>query len=228
VSDLFDLLGGLIAHLHVPRSMGSVMVPPEYDKVREAIGDFGWSSPEEVAERLRAKVHCAGCDGHDVDGSDKVNDPINCCGECDTTPPSRCGCAEGLCGMDNCPYAPHNEHEPRTEAGRALANDKEQHQRDCGYREWTPPMPCSCGLLARIRKIEEQAAAAAAMRHHDALRAIDKADEDDRRDIIDTFLASPEAAQELAEALRKTESVNLAAPMMAQRILAAWREGRAK
>lgn len=56
---VIDALGGLIAHLHVPRSLGSVMVPPEYDKVRDLIGDFGWSSPEEIAARLRAALGTA-------------------------------------------------------------------------------------------------------------------------------------------------------------------------
>jgi len=46
-------LAGLIAHLHVPRSMGSIMVPKEYDEVRGLIGDFGWSDTEEIERKLR-------------------------------------------------------------------------------------------------------------------------------------------------------------------------------
>jgi hypothetical protein len=51
--DLLRLMGGLIAMLHVPRSLGSVMVPKEYDELRELIGDWGWSTAEEITERLR-------------------------------------------------------------------------------------------------------------------------------------------------------------------------------
>lgn len=53
---LVEALGGLIAGLHVPRSLGSVMVPKEYDVVRDLIRDSGWSSAEEVAAKLRAAL----------------------------------------------------------------------------------------------------------------------------------------------------------------------------
>jgi hypothetical protein len=51
--ELIEKLGALIAHLHVPRSLGSVMVPKEYDEVRELIGDWGWSTDKEIAAKLR-------------------------------------------------------------------------------------------------------------------------------------------------------------------------------
>lgn len=53
---LIDTLGGLIANLHVLRSLGSPMVPPQYDEVRDLIGDFGWSSGAEVAAKLRTAL----------------------------------------------------------------------------------------------------------------------------------------------------------------------------
>jgi hypothetical protein len=53
---LLTALGGLIAGLHVPRSMGSVMVPPQYDEVRGLINDWGWSSAEEITARLAAAL----------------------------------------------------------------------------------------------------------------------------------------------------------------------------
>lgn len=59
IEPLLLALGGLVAHLHMPRSLGSVMVPREYDTVRDLIRDFGWSTPEEVAARLRAQLYPA-------------------------------------------------------------------------------------------------------------------------------------------------------------------------
>lgn len=46
-------LGALVSGLHVPRSLGSIEVPSAYDDVRDLIGDFGWSRPEEVTTLLR-------------------------------------------------------------------------------------------------------------------------------------------------------------------------------
>lgn len=60
---VIDALGGLIAGLHVPRSMGSVMVPTEYDIVRRLINDFGWSSSDEIAAKLRVALFGATGEG---------------------------------------------------------------------------------------------------------------------------------------------------------------------
>lgn len=53
--ELISALARLIAGLHVPISLGLPLgtATEAYSEVRSLINDFGWSYPDEIANRLR-------------------------------------------------------------------------------------------------------------------------------------------------------------------------------
>lgn len=76
-AELLSALGGLIAGLHVPRSLASIAVPREYDTVRGLINDFGYSTGSEIADRLRRALDIEDVEHSDVcDGSDGCGETL--------------------------------------------------------------------------------------------------------------------------------------------------------